>query len=702
MGPKTLPEFCVNNTGDPMTRDFISGVTILLALFGKDATNVFLSQSVSVLDWVLFAIAPMGVPFAVLAVIRTSQMHFLKSLAGLAEDKPAHVERDLMSSTSSEVSEIWDGKKVVRVIAPSRVSELFFTGFDASQLSYGFFTAHDAKFGARILERKHQWSTDWDWEFQLWEQNLDQQQRLAAAERCYPPNLMLNLGPYRRLPWLWAFTILGLVLQAAVIVMIALATFYPPMRECFQTPPWSLYVFTIGTAILVFGLVVCASAIDKASRDVLWKPTRPNMLVIWLQEGTEEDPTESYVITKRICTEVVSSHRPRGMTPHVPFSPLIILSIAVGYLLQAISLPKLHWPPQALQFLTTMVMFFCRSVLRRQDQPDCTKKINTGSCKDWVAKMCLLDPQRLYGPAMLGGDPDLTWKLSSFEVSGSDSANFRGCRCAQDLLGIRQFLACTSRDNGLHTELARSLAQAISEVSQSPAIDMSAIAGDGIDRWAWDLEVQVDNQAPEPLELTLVKGKAWEATAQELDALVSLLLSGINLKDAKVPKLSTLIIGHSSVDIEMYLRRRQSYSNVGLYQIPPQDPSEGLSITIDKDVLLGINNITEDIREEENQDEVTFKISRVSDQDQLESRSGAKLVRIARVPVGQLYAQHVFICFMWAVGKALAAKGVSLRSDSAIESLLRKVEFTGLGDCDFARLAVAVPLSWYRLLPTPA
>jgi hypothetical protein len=98
----------------------------------------------------------LGVPTAIIAVIRTSQMKFLKRMVGLAEDKVSDVEKDLMSSTSDEVSEVWDGEKVVRVIRPSTVSELFFTGLNANDLEepYGIYSSQEAKCRDGVLETK--------------------------------------------------------------------------------------------------------------------------------------------------------------------------------------------------------------------------------------------------------------------------------------------------------------------------------------------------------------------------------------------------------------------------------------------------------------------------------------------------------------------------------------------------------------------
>lgn len=94
-----------------------------LALLGQDFTNTYLSQSISIYDWIIFASVPTGVPFAVKTIIRVSKENkFLRGLAVFPEEEEKIIERDLLSSTSDEVCEVWNGKGATRKIAP--LSEL--------------------------------------------------------------------------------------------------------------------------------------------------------------------------------------------------------------------------------------------------------------------------------------------------------------------------------------------------------------------------------------------------------------------------------------------------------------------------------------------------------------------------------------------------------------------------------------------------
>lgn len=111
---------------------FRSNFLSFLALLGQGFTNTFLSQSISVCDWIVFACVPTGVPFALTAIIRVSRRNgFLRGLFTYPEEENRFIERDLLSSTSEEVCEIWNGRGVTRQFAPLSqlpVTEWIFDG----------------------------------------------------------------------------------------------------------------------------------------------------------------------------------------------------------------------------------------------------------------------------------------------------------------------------------------------------------------------------------------------------------------------------------------------------------------------------------------------------------------------------------------------------------------------------------------------
>ncbi|KAL5334463.1 hypothetical protein BJX70DRAFT_402596 [Aspergillus crustosus] len=674
-------------------------------------------------------------------------MHFMKSLAGLNEDRCSDVEKDLLSSTSDEVSELWDGEKVIRVIRPSLVSELFFTGLNASEIEepYGLYTSQEAKLRDGVLEKKHQWTIDHDAELEIWHKQYRSQMRLdTTLAKLYPPNMMLNLGPYNRLPSLWAITILGVVLEGAVVMLAALISFYPPLTECFRSNPLHFYLFSSGTGLLSIGLVACAAAIDAATRDEIWKPKRPNLVVIWLQEGSEEEGIASYIIVKRIKTHFITSHRPREVRPLVECSPFIIASITLGFLTQAIGLSAMRWPPQLLQFLATMIMFICRSYLRRQDRPDYTKKIQSGCCKDWIAKMCVLGPMNLCSTST-SGEPDVRWKLVPLRID-NDDPRFGDCKCAQNLLQTRRFLANMTKETGQHRVFAAALSSAIDSVIQA-TIEFGI--WEDVESWSWCIGVQVDDEVFEEIELTLQRSiKELHADEKELEALISLLLSsGIDREHVAVSERSILYVGLSKQKIARDLKNLGLIHDLSLYQVPPVTQFPDLRISVDKRMILGVeNDLLDAAHQESEHDSVTINVQKISEPNDVHDDTDAALTRISSQTLGELYTQHIFVCFMWVIAKELSGKrSKNRRNESQIPNgkpeediqievsptdnnnnnnsansnntasssdqepagflkrawlkrLLRKIEFTRLGDMDFANLAVIPPLSYHSLL----
>jgi hypothetical protein len=96
----------------------------LLALFGDNFALQFLSQSITWLDHIIFAMAPLGILTAVTGAIRVSGSPGLRALIGQARESRASAEAELMSSTSHEVSELWDGNSIARAAEKHVVTQI--------------------------------------------------------------------------------------------------------------------------------------------------------------------------------------------------------------------------------------------------------------------------------------------------------------------------------------------------------------------------------------------------------------------------------------------------------------------------------------------------------------------------------------------------------------------------------------------------
>lgn len=96
----------------------------LLALFGEQFAKQYLSESLTWLDHVVFAMAPLGILTAVVSAVRVAGPPWMKAIIGRARENRAAAEVELMSSTSHEVCELWNGQSVVRTLGRPQVKQL--------------------------------------------------------------------------------------------------------------------------------------------------------------------------------------------------------------------------------------------------------------------------------------------------------------------------------------------------------------------------------------------------------------------------------------------------------------------------------------------------------------------------------------------------------------------------------------------------
>jgi len=82
-----------------------------------------MSQSVGWADDIILAMAPLGVITAIVGAIRVGGPSWLKAIIGRARESRAIVEAELMSSTSNEVCELWNGQEIVRAMGEGPIRE---------------------------------------------------------------------------------------------------------------------------------------------------------------------------------------------------------------------------------------------------------------------------------------------------------------------------------------------------------------------------------------------------------------------------------------------------------------------------------------------------------------------------------------------------------------------------------------------------
>lgn len=141
----------------------------ILALFGERVTTQFMSQSLGWEDCIVLAMAPLGIVTIIVAAIRVGGPRLMRAIIGRARENISTAEMELMSSTSGEVCEMYNGESIVRCQGSAPVWEFIClipknTGADPKQ-SFDFMTLEDAlrtdKSGKARLRRIKGMSVHW-------------------------------------------------------------------------------------------------------------------------------------------------------------------------------------------------------------------------------------------------------------------------------------------------------------------------------------------------------------------------------------------------------------------------------------------------------------------------------------------------------------------------------------------------------------
>lgn len=74
----------------------------------------FMSQAVGLADCLLLAMAPLGIVTIIVSAIRVAGPTWLKAIVGRARENLSVAELELMSSTSEEACELWNGRNIIR------------------------------------------------------------------------------------------------------------------------------------------------------------------------------------------------------------------------------------------------------------------------------------------------------------------------------------------------------------------------------------------------------------------------------------------------------------------------------------------------------------------------------------------------------------------------------------------------------------
>ncbi|KAJ4401067.1 hypothetical protein N0V91_008208 [Didymella pomorum] len=104
--------------------DLFSDIAPLLALFGDQFARQFTSESLTWVDHLILAMVPLGILTVITGAIRVQGPRIAKSFIGRGRENRALAEIELMSSTSGEVCELFNGKSIIRVMGKPQIAQI--------------------------------------------------------------------------------------------------------------------------------------------------------------------------------------------------------------------------------------------------------------------------------------------------------------------------------------------------------------------------------------------------------------------------------------------------------------------------------------------------------------------------------------------------------------------------------------------------
>ncbi|CAG1967304.1 unnamed protein product [Fusarium graminearum] len=423
-----LPTLVEADSGDDFSNNLFSDLAPLLALFGERVTMQFLSQSMGWSDCVILAMAPLGIITTIVSAIRVGGPPWLKALIGRSRENTSAVEMELMSSTSHETCELWNGSDIVRCQGLAPVKEficLIPRGGIDNTTSIRIMRLEEAVKKKLVQEQKPH-KPEWRrWLRQNSSDSKQDQQQKKAWCRIYTnphstdeeipqttpaphdfasdivilrntaveaPNITLNRCHKVDRGHLHLAAGFGVILQLGVLMYFGFITYFPTLRFKKDDKQVKGYAFPFssgGTIILVIGMLLCAHVVDRRTGETRYEPVDSwTTQLVWLQpkQTVSDQVFESFALYPEKCPRVITVSRRDGDTgsPKTPRSGTASqqssklkqiestnLSVAAtviclaGFFIQFVGLRAMHWSASVGQLIAVIIMTMIRALVRR-------------------------------------------------------------------------------------------------------------------------------------------------------------------------------------------------------------------------------------------------------------------------------------------------------------------------------------------------
>ena len=355
--------------------NFATDLAPLITLFGEQVTKQFLSESIGVLDNIIFGLAPLGILTAVVSVIRLYGRASLKSFIGRAQEAHGVAEAELCSSTSHDVCELWSNGGICRVFGRPKILEFIYTkeaenyhpttvsGIPEDEPPHcGIYLPKDVMNDSTPIPSP--WTSP----------------GLFPPSSFAPfPNLSLNVGTRRTSKKvLLVATAAGLLLEISFFVYATWATFYNSSFYTEDGTPqlWSFVLCMAGTLSLMCGMSLCAVLVERRSTERRFttshKPDGSGPYIHWLQCGDQrvgDQQFRSFAYSVKGKEYITSYIDEPDWDPIFGLQPRIVLWAAIvssvlGFACQFVGFRGLHGSIVLYRLACILTMSIVRALLR--------------------------------------------------------------------------------------------------------------------------------------------------------------------------------------------------------------------------------------------------------------------------------------------------------------------------------------------------
>ena len=378
-----LPPACAAGWDD-FSNNLATDLAPFLSLFGEQLTKQYLSESITFLDYFIFAMAPMGILTALVSAIRVCGSSRLRALIGRAQEGGGAAEAELCSSTSHTVCELYNNGGITRVFGRPKILEIVYDPVHSDDTNAGIYTFQS-------YFNTHHEDKEWE-EIEPIKPEDSESDTHSTNMAGSAPNLSLNVGIKRQRDYIfWTVAIVGLVLQAGVLIFAFVVTYFLRWeKDDGRVDSYACPLAIIGTVLVCSGVYLCAFLIGQSTEERTFrrKPrtqahaNNPAALstIYWVQPGNQSIGDQifesfSYSDHKEPLQKYISSskkQRPPGKrNTSEPAVWVAVSTTILGFVLQFVGLRGLHSAISVAQLGAIMAMSAVRATLRmKRLQPD--------------------------------------------------------------------------------------------------------------------------------------------------------------------------------------------------------------------------------------------------------------------------------------------------------------------------------------------